>query len=91
MSSKSSLATSLTAAALVVVLGSTMIDLRRSANDMDTALANQAKALEGSQKIEAQLDALAKGVGALADAGNPNAKAIVATLKQNGVSIKPGR
>jgi intracellular sulfur oxidation DsrE/DsrF family protein len=89
MSGRNGLATTLTAAALVVVLGSTMLDLRRVAGEMETALANQTKALEGSRKIETQLDALAKGVGALADAGNPNAQAIVAALKQNGVTIKP--
>ena len=88
MSGKTGIATSLTAGALAIVLGSSLVDQRRGAAEMSIALESQSKALEGSAKIESQLDALAKGISGLAQSGNANAQRIVATLRQNGVSIK---
>lgn len=88
MSGKAGIATSLTAGALALVLGSSLVDQRRGASEMSIALESQSKALESSAKIESQLDALAKGISGLALSGNANAQRIVATLKQNGVSIK---
>jgi intracellular sulfur oxidation DsrE/DsrF family protein len=88
MSGKSGLATALTAAALVVLMASNLLDLRNGASNMETALTNQSKLLGDSAKVESQLDALAKGVQRLAADGNTNAQAIIATLKANGVNIQ---
>ncbi len=87
MSGKAGLAATLTAAALAIVLASNLFDQRRGALEMTAVLAGQSKALEGNAKIEAQLDALAKGINSLAKSGNANAQRIISTLKQNGVSI----
>ena len=90
MSGKTSLATGLTAGALALVLASNVFDQRRAHEEMEKAVASQAKTLEGSAKIEAQLDALAKGVQGLAAAGNPNARGIIDVLAKNGVNINSG-
>jgi hypothetical protein len=84
------LGAALTAAALVVVLGSNIVDQWRAAGDMQKAVDQQAKALEGSAKVEAQLESLAKGVQSLAAGGNGNAQAIVDVLAKNGVKINTG-
>ena len=90
MIGKSGLAASLTAGALVIVLASNLLDQRRAHEAMEKAVESQAKALEGSAKIETQLDALAKGVQGLAASGNPNARAIIDLLAKNGVNINSG-
>jgi hypothetical protein len=90
MSGKSGLGAALTAGALAIVLASNLFDQWRAHGEMEKAVANQAKALEGGAKIEIQLEALAKGVKALATSGNPNARAIVETLAKNGVNISGG-
>jgi hypothetical protein len=87
MSGKSGFAASLTAGALVIVLASNVFDQRRAHVEMTKAVEAQAKSLEGGAKVEAQLDALAKGVQGLAAGGNPNARAIVDVLAKNGVNI----
>jgi predicted carbohydrate-binding protein with CBM5 and CBM33 domain len=84
------LGTILTAAALSIVLLSNLLDMRRAHGELEKALAQQKTTLEGAKKTETQLDALASGTQALASGGNANAQRIVATLKQNGVSIKAG-
>lgn len=90
MSGKSSIAASLTAGALAIVLASNLFDLRRAHEAMEKAVDSQTKAMDGSAKIEAQLDALAKGSQTLAASGNLNARAIVDVLAKNGVNINSG-
>ena len=90
MSGKSGLAASLTAGALAIVLASNLFDQWSAHEALEKALESQAKALEGSAKIEAQIDALAKGVQALSASGNPNARAIVDVLAKNGIKIDSG-
>ena len=90
MSGKSSLGAALTAGALALVLASNLFDQMRAHDEMEKAVAAQAKALEGSAKVETQLDALAKGVQGLAASGNTNARAIVDVLAKNGVNINSG-
>jgi hypothetical protein len=84
------LGSGLTAAAVCVVLASGLGDMWRAHGEMKKAIDGQATALAASKKVETQLDGLAKGVQALAQAGNPNAQAIIAILKQNGVNINAG-
>jgi hypothetical protein len=70
-----------------VALGSNVVDQWRGAGELQKAIDQQAKAVEGSAKVEAQLDALAKGVQALAAGGNRNVQTIVDVLARNGVKF----
>lgn len=81
----------LTALAIVLVLGSNLIDLRDSQVALQKALDQQQTALANNANVEAQLEALATGTQALAAGGNANAQRIVDTLKQNGISINTRR
>jgi hypothetical protein len=63
-----------TAAALVLMLGSNLVDIGRVHDALLKARGQQQVNLEVSKRAETQLDALAKGTKALADAGNPNAR-----------------
>ncbi len=85
---RNDLSTILIGLALSISLVSNFIDLRVSHAGLVKAAGAQNTALEGSKKVEVQLDALAKGVNDLAQSGNPNAIKVVATLKQNGINIK---
>jgi hypothetical protein len=76
-----------TAAAVVVVLGSNLIDIGRFHDSLSKMRTQQQINIEAVGKAENQLDALAKGTKALADAGNPNARAILEVLRQNGVQV----
>jgi len=77
----------LTASALVLILASNLIDIGRFHTSLEKATAQQETTLVSTRKAEAQLDSLAKGVQALAAAGNPNARAIVDALARSGVQI----
>lgn len=81
------LGTLLTAAALCVVLGSNVAQLRHGQSSLETIVINQRTALANATKAETQLDALAKGTQALANGGNANAAKIVAVLQANGIRI----
>ncbi len=81
------LGTLLTAAALCVVLGSNVTQLRHGQSSLETIVINQRTALANATKAETQLDALAKGTQALANGGNANAVKIVAVLQANGIRI----
>ena len=85
------LATTLTAAALCIVLTSVAIDLGGARSNLQKSVEAQKTALANAKKVETQLDALAKGVNQLAQGGNANAKRIIAVLQQNGVNIKTGQ
>lgn len=80
-------ATILLAAALLVTLGSGLIDQSRGIAALKTVEQEQAAALEVSKRVEAQLNALASGTQQLADGGNANAQAVLATLQQNGIRV----
>lgn len=79
-----------TAAAVVLVLGSNLVDVGRFHDALSATKARQQSSIESVVRAEAQLDALAKGTKALADSGNPNAQAILGVLRQNGVQINTG-
>lgn len=81
--------TSLTAAALCVLLVSNILNLNAARGGFNQALQQQIM-IERSQKIETQLEALATGTQALAASGNPNAQKIVGILQQNGININRG-
>jgi hypothetical protein len=79
-----------TAAAVALVLGSNLVDISQVHEVFSKAKVQQQISLQGASRAESQLDALAKGTKALADAGNPNAKEILVVLRQNGVQINAG-
>lgn len=76
-----------TAAAVVLVLGSNLVDISRFHDALTRTQTQQQVNLATIGRAENQLNALAKGTKALADAGNPNATAILAVLRQNGVQV----
>lgn len=79
-----------TAAAVVLVLGSNLVDISRFHTALTKAQVQQQISLEAATRAETQLDALAKGTQALAEAGNPNARAILGVLRQNGIQVNAG-
>ena len=80
-----------TAGAVALVLVSNLIDIGRFHDSLVEARKQQVVGLDNTRRAEVQLDALAKGTQALADQGNPNARAILAVLRQNGVQINAAR
>ena len=56
---------------------------------LQTAYASQQQTVDNSAKLRASLDTLAADTQRLADAGNPNARALVDELKKRGVTINP--
>ena len=76
-----------TAAALVLLLASSLVDIGRFHTALTAAKTEQTAAVATSARAEAQLDALAKGTQALADGGNANARAILGVLGANGIQI----
>ena len=56
---------------------------------LQTAYASQQQPVDNSAKLRAYLDTLAADTQRLADAGNPNARALVDELKKRGVTINP--
>jgi len=76
-----------TAAALVLLLTSSLVDIGRFHTALTAAKTEQTAAVATSARAEAQLDALAKGTQALADGGNANARAILGVLRANGIQI----
>jgi hypothetical protein len=77
------------ALALCLVLGSSLLDLQRANAALTNVDKQQTAAVAASHKSEDQLNALARGTRQLADGGNANAQAVVATLQRNGVHINP--
>lgn len=75
------------AAALCLVLGSSVVDVLRANSTLANVDKQQTMAVTQSHRAEDQLNALARGTQELADSGNANAQAIVATLQNNGVHI----
>ena len=54
---------------------------------LQAAYASQQQTVDSSAKLRASLDTLAADTQRLADAGNPNARALVEELKKRGVTI----
>ena len=54
---------------------------------LQSAYASQQQTVDNAAKLRASLDALAADTQRLADAGNPNARALVDELKKRGVTI----
>jgi len=73
--------------ALVLVLGSSLLDIQRNNAALADATKQQAAAVAASHKSETQLNALARGVQALSDSGDANATMIVGALQRNGIHI----
>ncbi len=61
--------------------------LLRERDALHFAKAQQDKPLEESQKVQAQVNALAVGTKKLADQGNKGAAAIIDRMKQAGVTV----
>lgn len=73
--------------ALCLVLIASAVDVLRTHANLEETIARQKENNELIGKVDAQLDALARGTQALAQQGNANAAAITATLASNGVHI----
>ncbi len=83
--------TSLTAAALAILLIANLVGLVRARGEMAQARDRQEAMLTQGGKIETQLESLARDTRALADSGNANARKVVEVLGQNGININaPG-
>lgn len=54
---------------------------------LQTAHAGQQQTVDNAGKLRAMLDALASDTQRMADAGNPNAGALVAELRRRGITI----
>jgi uncharacterized protein YoxC len=80
----------LIAIALVIWTGFQTIQLFKERKYLSTVIADQAKTVDQSQKLRAQLDSIAKTTLQLAKQGNPNAKLIVEELRKRGVTINLG-
>ena len=80
----------LSQAALCLVLIASAVDILRVHGDLADTLLRQQKNNELIGKIDAQLDALARGTQRLAQGGDANAAAITATLAASGIHINAG-
>ena len=77
----------LVAFTLFLSLAFQMTQVMRDREALHQVKTQQDKPLEDVQKLQAQLSALALGTRKLADGGDPNAKAIIAQLKQAGITV----
>lgn len=78
---------SLTAFVVFIMLAFQTSQLLRERDGLYAAKTQQDKPLQDSQKVQAQLDALATGTKKLADHGNKNAQAIIEKMKQAGITV----
>jgi hypothetical protein len=67
------------------------LQLLRERTNLSTLYANQEPTIQTAQQMRQQLDAIAAGTRRLADAGNPQARAVVQELARRGVQINPGQ
>ena len=74
---------------LTVWFGFQTYQLLQERKNLSVLAANQEPMVKNSQKMRAQLDALASGTSRLAQRGNPNAQQIVSALAQRGITINP--
>jgi hypothetical protein len=79
----------LMAAALVLFFGFQSSQIIRERAMLQETKAQQQPTLEQGQKVQQQLEALSFGTLKLADEGNKNAKAIIARMKELGITVNP--
>ena len=72
---------------LPIGFGFQTYQLFQEQNNLSALSANQEVVFKNSQKMHAQLDALASGTSKLALQGNPNAQQIVSALAQRGIAM----
>ena len=63
--------------------------LVKERSNLATLKENQGPTHDNAVKLRAQLDTIAASTQKLADAGNPNAQAIVNALRQRGITTNP--
>jgi hypothetical protein len=78
---------SLIAFVVFIMLAFQTSQLLRERDALHAAKTQQDKPLVDSQKVQAQLDALALGTKKLADQGNKDAQAIIDRMKQAGITV----
>jgi hypothetical protein len=72
----------------VLMVGFQTVQLiRERGNLFEIQFAQEPTVQEGT-KLRQQLDSLAKNTAALADAGNPGAKAVIEEMRRQGITIK---
>ena len=64
-------------------------ELLRERSALETLRITQIQPLEKSQKLRAELDAIASNTQRLADSGDASAKLIVDELRKRGITINP--
>jgi len=77
----------LVAFTLFVMLAFQTTQIVRERDALNQAMTQQTSAVEQSQKVEAQVNALATGTAQLAQKGDKNAEAVVTRMKQLGVTL----
>ena len=75
--------------ALVLAFGFQTAELLRARGQLAQLRNGQTASLTDGAKIHAQFDALAGGTAALAQQGDPEAKAIVAEFAKRGFAFRP--
>jgi len=76
---------------LVIWFGFQTNQLVKEKDNLTNLRNNQTQVYANAQKMRTQLDALAAETAKLAQAGNPNAAALVNALKQRGITIDPSK
>ena len=72
---------------LFIMLAFQASQILRERDALHEAKTQQDKPVEESQKVQAQLDALAVGTKKLADQGDKNAQTIIDRMKQIGITV----
>jgi hypothetical protein len=65
------------------------VQLFRERSHLATLAAAQEPTVQEGMKVRQSLDSLAGKTAKLAEAGNPNAKAIIDELRRQGIAVKP--
>jgi hypothetical protein len=73
--------------AFFLMVGFQTFALIRDRITLTNVRVTQEPTIQQSLKVRQQLDALAKGVARLADAGNANAKNIIDDLRRQGITV----
>lgn len=76
---------------LTIWFGFQTTQLLKEKENLANLKTNQTQVYANAQKMRAQLDALAAETAKLAQAGNPNAAALVNALKARGITIDPSK
>ena len=79
----------LLATGLLIWAGAQLAQLVNERATLKTLATNQAQPYAASQKLRAQLDAIASRTQRLADGGNANARLVVEELRKRGITITP--